>query len=228
MTSLDGFHANIAGRRGHRRIRRRMRKRLDDVLVITEAYSARPKLRKWAVRHGYELRQPNIVEYGPEGPDVAILVRDDIEITSRDIAKMTEPWWGPFNYPSSRKQPRVMQTLGLRKAGVDFDLMGVHFPSGGPTGGVATRGKNAAAWHECADHVRHNLANTACGAALGDFNARRLDVIEHATPDNGRVVMASNVDGVAAVGCQISVTRLRSPLGMHGWFTTRITPKESR
>lgn len=225
---LDGFHANVAGRRGHRRIKRRMKKQLDDALVLTEAYNARPKLRKWCERFGYELRQPTLGEYGPEGPDVAMLVRHGVEITYRDIDPMTKSWFGPFNYPRSRKQPRVMQTLGLRKQGVDFDLLGVHFPSGGPSGGTATRGRNAPAWHECADHVRTTLAWSVRGAAIGDLNAGRADVKKHVAPRNGRVVMASNVDGVVAVGCQVTVKRLRAPLGMHGWLTVHLIPKESR
>lgn len=223
--SLDLFHGNIAGRRGHRRIKRRMKRGADDVLILTEAYNARPKLLRWAKRYGYLLCQPTRSKFGPEGPDVAMLVKHDVIVTSRDIEKMTESWFGPFNYPRSRKEPRVIQTLGLRKAGVDYDITGVHFPSGGPSGGATTRGKNAAAWHECANHVWGGLNQSKRGAAAGDFNANGSDVRRCVKPHGGRVVMTSNVDGAVAVGCQVIAKRLRSPFGMHGWMTVRLIPR---
>lgn len=228
MTAFDIFHGNIAGRARVRRIRRRMRLHKDDVLILTEAYNARPALREWCDLYGYVLRQPSRRVYGLEGPDVAMVVHRGVEITSREVDKMTEDWFGPFNYPRSRKNPRVMQTLGLRKAGFELDLIGVHFPSGGPSGGIATRGKNADAWHECADHVRRNLGGVQCGAAIGDYNARGADVRKHVAPEGARVVMTSNVDGVCAVGCQVIAKRLRSPRNMHGWMTVRLVPKENR
>lgn len=223
--SLNLFHGNIAGRARVRRIKRRMRRRKDDALILTEAYNARPALREWCDQFGYTLRHPSRRAFGPEGPDVAIVVRNDVDITSREVDKMTKDWFGPFNYPHSRKSPRVVQTLALVKAGIPYDLIGVHFPSGGPSGGVATRGKNADAWAEYADHVRHNLGGTWCGAAVGDFNARGADVRKHVAPEGARVVMTSNVDGVCAVGCQVIAKRLRSPRNMHGWMTVRLIPR---
>lgn len=225
--SLDLFHGNIAGRRGHRRIKRRMKHHLDDVLILTEAYNVRPKAFLWCEEFGYVLRQPSARNFGSEGPDVAMLVRKGVEITDREIDRMAEDWFGPFNYPHSRKHPRVIQTLGLRKAGIDYRITGVHAPSGGPSGGVATRGKNADAWHEYSNHLWSVLNHSKHGAAVGDFNAKAADVRKYVNPQGVRVVMTSNVDGAAAVGCQIIAKRLRSPFGMHGWMTVRLTPKEN-
>lgn len=221
---LDVFHGNIAGRRKVRRIRRRMRKHKDDVLILTEAYNARPYLKRWAERFGYELRQGTRAKHGPEGPDVAVLVRHGVEILDYQLVEMTKEWWGPFRYPDSRKKPRLVPVLRLRKAGVIYVVIGMHAPSGGPSGGKATRGKNADAWREYAAHVHGRLIPSARGAAVGDGNASGADLRAHMRPAGGRVQMASSVDGVVAKGLRIALRKLRSPFGMHGWFTARLTP----
>ncbi|MBM7518264.1 hypothetical protein [Nocardioides nitrophenolicus] len=222
--SLDVFHGNIAGRRKVRRIRRRMRKHKDDVLILTEAYNARPYLKRWAERFGYELRHATRAKHGPEGPDVAVLVRHGIEILDYELVEMTKEWWGPFRYPHSRKKPRLVPVLTLRKAGMIYVVIGMHAPSGGPKGGTSTRGRNAPAWAEYADHVRHVLTGVVRGAAVGDGNAKGAELREHMMPADGQVAMASGVDGVVAKGLRIALRRLRSPLGMHGWFRARLTP----
>jgi hypothetical protein len=221
---LDVFHGNIAGRRKVRRIKRRMRKHRDDVLVLTEAYNARQHFKRWAERFGYELRQATRGKHGPEGPDVAVLVRHGVEILDYQLVEMTKEWWGPFRYPHSRKKPRLVPLLRLRKAGVVYVVIGMHAPSGGPSGGVATRGRNAPAYEEYATHVHTRLAAAERGAAVGDGNAKGADLRQHMMPAGGHVSMASSVDGVVAKGLRIALRRLRSPLGMHGWFTARLTP----
>lgn len=221
---LDVFHGNIAGRRKVRRIKRRMRKHRDDVLILTEAYNARQHLNRWADRFGYELRQGTRGKHGPEGPDVAVLVRHGVEILDYQLVEMTKEWWGPFRYPHSRKKPRLVPVLRLRKAGAIYVVIGMHAPSGGPSGGVATRGRNAPAYEEYAAHVHARLTAAERGAAVGDGSAKGHDLREHMMPDGGRVAMASGVDGVVAKGLRIALRKLRSPFGMHGWFTARLTP----
>lgn len=221
---LDVFHGNIAGRRKVRRIRRRMRKHRDDVLILTEAYNARPYLKRWAERFDYDLRQGTRTQHGPEGPDVAVLVRHGVEILDYQLVEMSKEWWGPFRYPHSRKKPRLVPVLRLRKNGVIYDVLGMHAPSGGPSGGVATRGRNAPAYEEYAGHVHDRLTASDRGAAVGDGNAKGADLRKHMMPAGGRVAMASSVDGVVAKGLRIALRKLRSPLGMHGWFTARLTP----
>jgi hypothetical protein len=220
---LDVFHGNIAGRRKVRRIKRRMRKHRDDVLILTEAYNARPYLKRWAERFGYELRQGTRGKRGPEGPDVAVLVRHGVEILDYQLVEMSKEWWGPFRFPHSLKKPRLVPVLRLRKAGVVYVVVGMHAPSGGPSGGVATRGRNAPAYEEYAGHVRAQLAASIRGAAVGDGNANGADLRKHMMPAGGCVSMASGVDGVVAKGLHIALRRLRSPLGMHGWFTAHLT-----
>lgn len=224
---LDVFHGNIAGRRKVRRIRRRMRKHRDDVLILTEAYNARPYLKRWAERFGYDLRQGTRTQHGPEGPDVAVLVRrgaGGVEILDYQLVEMSKEWWGPFRYPHSRKKPRLVPVLRLRKAGVIYVVVGMHAPSGGPSGGVATRGRNAPAYDEYAEHVHTQLTASQRGAAVGDGNANGADLRKHMMPTGGRVAMASGVDGVVVKGLRIALRKLRSPFGMHGWFTARLTP----
>src|SRR5690606_27520449 len=98
------------------------------------------------------------------------------------------------------------------------DVTGAHLPSGGPTGGVITRGRNAAAWREQAQYLCDTLVATDCGVVVGDINARKSDARKHIAPNGGRVVMGSNVDGVVAKGCAVTLRRLKSPRGQHGWF----------
>lgn len=221
---LDVFHGNIAGRRKVRRIRRRMRKHKDDVLILTEAYNARPRLRRWAERFGYELRHATRAKHGPEGPDVAVLVRHGVEILDYQLVAMSEEWWGPLRYPHSRKKPRRVPVLKVRKAGVVYDVIGMHAPSGGPSGGVVTRGRNAPAYEEYSAFVRGRLTASTRGAAVGDGNAKGADLRKHMMPAGGDVVMASRVDGVVAKDLRIRLRKLRSPIGMHGWFRARLTP----
>ncbi|TQK73354.1 hypothetical protein [Nocardioides sp. SLBN-35] len=221
---LDVFHGNIAGRRKVRRIKRRMRKHKDDVLILTEAYNARQHLKRWAERFGYELRQGTRGKHGPEGPDVAVLVRHGVEILDYELVEMTKEWWGPFRYPHSRKKPRLVPVLRLRKAGVIYVVIGMHAPSGGPSGGVATRGRNAPAYEEYATFVHDLLTIGVRGAAVGDGNAKGDDLRQHMKPSGGRVAMASGVDGIVAKGLHIALRKLRSPFGMHGWFTAHLTP----
>lgn len=221
---------NIAGRRKVRRLRALLRHWRPDVVVLTEAYWARPFLIALATMFGYRLRQYSR-RHGAEAPGIAVLIRNEVSIIVRALAKMRERWWGPFNFPRSKRRPRRFQKFILRERGaVDFlwHLEAVHFPPGGPTGGVLTRGKNKDAWHEAADQVRDWLANAPepC-VALGDFNGNRSALREHVAPDGSRVVMASNVDGVIAKGARITMHRLDAPAGMHGWFVADLTPRSA-
>lgn len=217
MTTLTGVHGNIGGKAKVKKVRRRMRKRRDQVIVLTEAYKARPYLRKWARKFGYTLHHPTRKRYGAEGPDVAMLVRNDVRVVGRTVARMHEPWVGPLRL--LRKQPRVVQTLHLRTPdGARFDVTGAHLPSGGPSGGRITRGRNAAAWREMAGYLRDRLRASDCGAVVGDLNASGPDARKWIAPPGARVRMGSGVDGVVIDGCSVTLRRLKNPRGQHGWF----------
>jgi hypothetical protein len=221
------FHGNIAGKRRVPELVPVLRDRRPNVVECTEAYRGRRYLRRIGRKHGYELRQYGVTK-GAEGPDVAILVRNDTPILERECVKMTKRWWGPFRFPFSKRKPRRYQRLVLLADGHHWDALGIHLPSGGPSGGIQTRGKNGPAWHESADHVREFMASTLLGFTWGDFNAKGADLRHHIAGDGARVVMASNVDGVIAKGAQVSLHRLDAPAGMHGWFVADLTPKENR
>ena len=137
---------------------------------------------------------------------------------------MDKPWWGPFRFPRSKRRPRRFQGFDLRVDGRLWGLLAVHFPPGGPSGGILTRGRNRDAWHEAARHTTQFLAVTDLGVALGDFNANRGELREHVATDGTRIAMASNVDGVMTTGAHTTMHRLSAPAGMHGWFVADLTP----
>lgn len=221
---------NIAGRRKVRRLRKLLRHWRPDFVVLTEAYWARPFLLALAAAFGYRLRQYSR-RHGAEAPGIAVLIRKaTIEVVDRHLVKMKRRWWGPFNFPRSKRRPRRFQRFALRAEGLLWAALAVHGPPGGPKGGVLTRGKNAPAWAEFADELHDFADGTVLGFAIGDFNGDRDDLLAHATPDGARVAMASNVDGVIAKGARITMHRLDAPAGMHGWFVADLTPttKETR
>jgi hypothetical protein len=221
---------NIAGRRKVRRLRALLRHWRPDFVVLTEAYWARPFLLVLAATFGYQLRQ-YARRHGAEAPGIAVLIRKaTMEILERELVKMRQPWWGPFNFPRSKRRPRRFSRFALRhrQTGQEWDTEAIHGPPGGPRGGILTRGKNAPAWAEFADHERDFLAGIDLGFATGDFNADGADLRKHIATEGVQVAMASGVDGVAAKGAHVTMHRLDAPAGMHGWFVADLTPKENR
>jgi endonuclease/exonuclease/phosphatase family metal-dependent hydrolase len=214
---------NIAGRKKVRRLRSLLREWQPDVVVLTEAYWARPFLLALAAAFGYRLRQYGR-HHGAEAPDIAVLVRRSSNIVSRVLVKMREVWWGPFRFPASKRRPRRYSQFELDSSGRRWDVEAIHFPPGGPEGGVLTRGKNKTAWHESAAQVRGFLTHSELAVALGDFNANRGALREHVAPEGAHVAMASSVDGVVTKGARITMHRLDAPAGMHGWFVADLTP----
>lgn len=207
--TLTVFHGNIAGARDCDHLLTLLAVAQPDVAVLTEAYH-------WAQDvPGYELVHYS-AKHGPEARDVAVLVRHGVTIARRRLKKLAREWWGPFTL--RKRQPRRYVRLGLDKDGVRWPLEAVHYPPGGPSGGTQTRGRNRAAWHESARSTRRWLRLRVRAVAVGDFNANGAALRKHVAPKGARVVMASNVDGVAAKGCHVTVKRLTAPARMHGWF----------
>lgn len=215
--TLTLFAANIAGAVQHDRIAEVIAKHEPDVVVFTEAY-----------HFGQEIPGYDVIRYsrkhGPEARDIVVLVRHGVKIKRRALKKMTRAWWGPFTL--RKRAPRRYIVLKVVKDGVGWPVMAVHFPPGGPSGGIKTRGRNKGAWDESALSTRRWLAIRARAVVAGDLNANRAAVQKHVAPGNARVVMASSVDGTVVKGASITARHLPAPKGMHGWFLA--TYKEYR
>ena len=220
---LKGYHVNLGQAASAPHLKKVARRHRPKVIHLTEAYRIGP----WAREHlrRYELVQYGR-EYGAEGPDTAVLVRRPSRtaravrrVTPTRLLKMAEPWWGPFRFPRSRRSPRRYLRATVKRRGVRWPSLTVHLPSGGPTGGSMTKGKNAAAWHESADRTRTWLEKRELGYVVGDPNAGAADVREHIAPPDARVRMATHVDGLIVKGAKVvRFQPLPAPRGMHGSF----------
>jgi hypothetical protein len=191
-----------------------------DVAVLSEAYHLRDDL---AEIPGYTRVQYS-AKHGPEAPDVAVLVRHGVRIKRRALRKMLEAWWGPFT--GKRRAPRrgVVVVLVLQD-GTKWPMLAGHGPSGGPSGGVKTRGRNRPAWLEFAKVCRRFLRLRRRAVVVADFNADKADVRKHAAPKRADVCMSSNVDGVAVVGGTARLHQLEDPADMHGWALVTLNPR---
>lgn len=220
---LRVLYGNIAGRRRIPRLRRLVKARRPEVVVLTEAYHIRLYLRLLCRLFGYVLKQYGR-RHGLEGPDVAVMVRKDVPILHRELRKMRRRWYGPFNFPRSIKWPRRHTVLELAWDRIVWPLYLLHWPSGGPTGGSMTRGRNAPAWAESRDDFVSWLEDEHHGAGIGDANANRKQ-LNRELPQGVRVRMSSNVDAVMSKGLHTEVEHLASPPGMHGWGIFTLTKK---
>ncbi|WP_408895921.1 hypothetical protein ACJ5H2_13480 [Nocardioides sp. R1-1] len=217
------LYGNIAGRRRVPRLRNLVKNRRPELVVLTEAYHVRVFLRLLCTLYGYRLKHPGR-RHGAEAPDIAVMVRRDGVIVGRWFRKMLRVWWGPFRYPKSKRRPRVYQILQVRFHGVLWPLYLLHWPPGGPSGGVLTRGANAGAWAESMKDFTAWLAAVEAGAGIGDANANRKQ-LNRLLPRWVRVRMSSGVDAVMSKGLHTSVEHLNSPRGMHGWAIFTLTKK---
>lgn len=198
MTTLKALTWNVgeAGRTAVTTVEAMLRTHKPHVVVITEAYGIHDELDDIV---GYQLRQ---LRKG-EGSGIAVLVRDDVRIRRGRLLRMARPWVGPkLLHPHA---PRIFRRLVLQVAGRKVAVDAIHFPPGGPSGGVVTQGRNAPAWRESARRVgsawRRGLGRSRVGRrlvlarlAVGDFNATAPE-LEPLAREMGAVVCAgSKVD----------------------------------
>lgn len=191
-----------------------------DIMVISEAYHAREHLAAVAERDGYQLRQ-YLPGEGAEAPGIALLIKNTVTIEERTLLKMTEPWW----WNSNRREPRRYPAVALRVNGRVWRVIGVHFPPGGPSGGVG--GNNRAAWIESKEAVQAYASShpNPPVVAAGDFNATVEECQNHfpgfLVADGGKVDHALIKRDRGARADQ--VIRHDPPEGMHGWFTFKLS-----
>lgn len=196
------------------------------ILVVSEARSARAHLADVAERKGYVLRQYG-TEEGEEGPNIALLVRKDVEIINRTAMKMNENWYFRPNcdVALNTRAPRVYPAVVLKVGGQRWNVVGVHFPPGGPDGGVlcATGARNGPAWKESKERIQAYANNhpEARVVAAGDFNAFDFEMVNHFPGFD--VKDGGNVDHAISKkdrGVRFDWKERRdAPDSGHGWFS---------
>lgn len=194
------------------------------ILVVSEARSARAHLGDVAERKGYVLRQYG-TEEGEEGPNIALLVRKDVEILDRTPMKMNENWYFRPNcdVALNTRAPRVYPAIVLKVDGKRWNVVGVHFPPGGPDGGsCATGQRNGPAWKESKERIQAYANNhpEARVVAAGDFNAFDVEMVNHFPGFD--VKDGGNVDHAISKkdrGVRFDWKDRHEALQGHGWFT---------
>jgi hypothetical protein len=215
MTTI--LTANIASRRIVRPLRPgapsplrvAIREHSPDVVVITEAYHARPWLRGVAKLEGYRLHQYTRDE-GPEAPGIAVLVRRPLRVARRWPMRMFKRWTGPHGREHA---PRTYPVFTIAER-----LLAAHLPSGGPDG------DNAAAWAESWRRITAWMARHDQAIAVGDFNALQGELATR-LPDGLQLVVGTKVDHAVTRGMRhVSTQRLKDlqPEGMHGWVVYKL------
>ncbi|SDS42647.1 endonuclease/exonuclease/phosphatase family protein [Microlunatus soli] len=183
------------------------------VMVVSEAYNAGPHLTRLGRQYHYRVIQFHR-GYGAEAPDVAMLVRTDVAITSTALMKMTVGW----SYNGKQRAPRRYPVVVVQHLGRTWDVIGVHLPPGGPGGG------NRRAWLESANRVEgYAAAHTAHPVvAAGDFNAVADSCAAHFSGFTVR--KGAKVDHAAvrkSRGTTIDTVRTHQVrnANSHGWLT---------
>lgn len=183
-----------------------------DVVVVEQAYNARGWLGKI---EGYRLRQYR----GKEASDIAVLIRDGINLQARRALRMKLKWHGPDSKGGRQHPPRVYPALVVVKGGVAFRVLGIHFPTF----------NNPAAQAESADAVAEWFARQpAPSIAAGDWNREARELEELARRCGADVLSAqAKVDHALAKNVADSTKqKLPMPSGVHGW--SRYTIEGSR
>lgn len=218
--SHGGFYANIGGA-AEPNIEGYIEEYEPTWVMLTEAYRARPFLKRLAKRLGYRLRQYG-GRYGPEGNAIAILVkkRKGVRITYRSAMKMKRQWFGPFT--GRRRAPRVHVRMTLKIDGTKHRFVFCFQPPGGPSGGVKTNGKNRPAWMEGRNKItrRANKKRKHISHIFGDENCLKDQFEWHfAARMDGKWDVASvgKVDHGASRGADLKGERVKNRGKGHGW-----------
>lgn len=146
-----------------------------------------------------------------EAGHVVAMVRRDVKVRRTWIRRMTQTWVGPKLLKP--KAPRAYRSLVAQLADRSvWDVDVEHWPSGGPTGGVVTGGRNRAAWWESLRRQARSwrrraarLARAGRGTAVVrprvailDANATEAE-LEHLAADRDMVLIpGSKVDHALA------------------------------
>lgn len=224
MSRLRAVTGNVGGARnvpiGHV-----LEKLRPHVVVLTEAHRARRHLRGLAKQRGYTLRQYRR-HVGVEAPGIAVLVRDGVQIKRRWPMPMTRTWRSPIGRRRMHA-PRTYARMRLERDGVTWRLLAVHFPPGGPGGGVTLRGANKPAWWESMRRAMKWLRRTdEPSLVLGDINATK-DELLGIVGDGIRVVSRAHVDHAIVRNAEGHADRLTSPAGMHGFQIIVLTTEDA-
>ncbi|MQA04503.1 MAG: hypothetical protein GEV07_17880 [Streptosporangiales bacterium] len=137
---------------------------------------------------------------------------------------MSQPWWWPN--AGKRHEPRRYPAVDLRVSGQRWLVMGVHYPPGGPAGGMKVNHKNRRAWLESKRAVQAYAARHPNPPVLaaGDLNAYASECRHHFP--GFEVAKGGKVDHAMAKkdrGVRLEwVNRDKAPVG-HGWATFKFS-----
>ena len=227
---LKTFNANVEGK-SEPSVGNTIKDTNPDVCVFTEAYHCRDHMKKVAGNQGYVLKQFGKDDYGPEGPDIAVLVRDSIKIVKWEAMEMKEPWWWNGNKRKPRVYPKFLLGDPDLIPGLNWKYVATHFPPGGPDGGGEnTGGKNKKAWMESRDRVV-NVDHPGPYLIAGDINATKDETQQHLVSkmegekELGSFGKVDHLIGRRVEDGSIAMHRMDSPFG-HGWGTGKVAAQD--
>jgi endonuclease/exonuclease/phosphatase family metal-dependent hydrolase len=207
--------ANIESRRFSWLLRRHIRIHRPDVVIVEQAYRARPWLRRIARKLGYAHVQFARGEFGSnEAHGIAVLVRRDVKIKRRMALVMDRRWVGPK--AGKWHDPRVYPALVLRKQGVTFRALGIHFPTH----------NQPAAQAESMRAVKRYFRNhpNSPVVAAGDWNRVAGEMWALADDCDAELLPLGKVDHALVRNVNPRDTeRLPKPRYAHGWALYRLT-----
>lgn len=191
--------------------------RKPQVMVVSEAYFARTKLQSLATKYGYRLKMYTEAD-GHEARDVALLIRNNVTIKSVTLMKMNDSW----SYNGKTREPRRYPVAVVTYLGKTWNVIGVHYPTGGPGGG------NKAAWNESKTRVQAYAANhvNTPTIAAGDFNPAGAS-IPNTFP--GFLTQGQGADWLIVKkdrGARFEGAFLKNAIrntNSHGWFTFNLS-----
>lgn len=211
---VEVLAANIESRRRSPELRALVRQHKPDLVVVEQAFRARRFLRKLARGHGYVHHQYPKTP-GAEWTGIAVLVRNNVDIVRTKPLVMDREWTGPK--AGKRHDPRVYPTLVLRKHGVTFRAVGIHFP---------TRNQPFAQAESATEIVQYVRAHDNSPVILaGDWNMIERELQKIADRCAATVLTGhTKVDHALVARFEDHhQKRLPTPAGAHGWALYRAT-----
>ena len=211
---VEVIAANIESRRRSPELRELIRRDRPDVVVVEQAYRARGFLARAAKREGYQHHQYKAAP-GAEWTGIAVLVRDNVDIVRTQPLVMEREWTGPK--AGKRHEPRVYPVLVLRKQGVTFRVIGIHFPTHNQPRAQAESARAVVSYVR--DHPNSPII------AAGDWNMKAHELDRIAARCDAEVLTGrTKVDHALVRNANNGRRdRLPTPEPAHGWARYRVT-----
>lgn len=205
---VEVIAANIESRRFSPKLRRLIKEHKPDVVIAEQAFRARRFL---ASIKGYQAHQWQD-KPGGEWSGIAVLVRNDVDVMSVKPLVMSMSWTGPK--AGKRHEPRVYPALVLRKEGVFFRVLGIHFPTHNQPMQQKESAQAIAAYFRSHDN--------SPVIAAGDWNRRADELDGLAQLARAELIPLGKVDhALVARLAHRRTKRLPKPHYAHGWALYR-------